>query len=1279
MNTSERSTTSPRSTRAIRQKPRQRALPRLRAHLLGAAVAACFITATAWSLPTGMAVVGGAATASQSGNVLNITNSNGAILEWQKFGISAGELTRFIQSSAASSVLNRVVGSDLSAIYGSLQSNGRVWLVNPAGILVGPGATIDTAAFVASTLAIRNEDFLAGRLTFGTGGGLAAAGNIINQGTITTPTGGAIYLIGANVTNEGIITSPKGEVILATGQTVNLVNTSTPGVKVEITGAAGNTTNLGSITAEAGRVGMAGVIVRNSGTLNASSVVEDGGKVFLRASQDAYVNSNGRIVATGTKGGQIEVLGNRVAVMDNASLDASGANGGGKVLVGGDYQGKNPDVQNAEVTYFGPNAAIKANATKVGAGGTVIVWADDTTRAYGWIEARGGAEGGDGGFVETSGKRYLDVQGIKVGAGATAGNAGTWLLDPSDINIVHDGGVGNPLPAGLFNPGGATGAVTDADINATLNDGTDVVITTASGSGGSGNITIYGSADVGGAVFIENNSYDIRSLTLRADGGIQMNSGATITGGGYSPLNVTMEAYGGTPATGSIALYGGIVTFGGNLTLYSKNGDVYANTQLNTSGSNSSTVTASAGQVSITGRNVDVASILAAGADAGEFPGGAGGNVDIIATGSVSITSGIDLAGGYGYSIADGYGGGNLTINAANTVTIGGSIVTSGGDALGAGYAGGAGGNVRIEAGGASGIQIIGDITTSGGSSGENDSGSAGTVDIIAHAGPVQISGSISALGGETNPGYGTPPQAGNGGAVTIESHGVNGSGAGITVTGVIDTTGGYTGYSSYANGNAGNGGWVALTAYGGGIQTSHIRTGGGYYGWQGGQGGDITLNAGTFIHTGDLWTTGGVGYVCDSCGANGGNGGNITLNAGMDILVNGRIDTLGGYGYTYSDSFGNSGHGGNISLTAGTSLQVIDSINASGGGYWSSDSLYQGGYGGNVTIDAGGAVSLASISAFGYDGLYGGAGGNVTISTPGSVSLNGNINVIGGSGAYGSGSGGLGGNVSISAGTSISGNGSTINTTGGYEGGGYGALGGNITLSVAPGAGNTGTVTDINFNPVDVVFVSSGSAKVVAVSGNLAIGGVYSNGMPIAVEAPYGSILASGAGPHVAAYNMDITLTARDGIGTAETALQVSAGGYYGYQGSLVFSKTGSASPGIVNIAADGPLVVESGNSALGDIWLTSATGGYSSSIVLEADKGNVTASSGSIIYTADAVTVANSGPYGYSIASGSVTIRPYTVRHSAGLVCRQRRERLRRQSHARALAASRRCEHAL
>ncbi|MDZ4251221.1 MAG: filamentous hemagglutinin N-terminal domain-containing protein [Sulfuritalea sp.] len=201
------------------------------------------IAVPAFSNPQGAAVVNGSATFSQAGNVLTVTNSNGAIINWNKFSIAAGETTHFSQPSASSSVLNRVM-SDPTVIYGTLSSNGNVWLVNPSGIMIGAGGRIDTAGFVASTLNVSDEDFLAGRHVFVDG---SAAGSIIIQGEITTPAGGSVYLVGANVTNEGIITTPQGEVILTAGAAVIKIADSLPIGSLTVA-SNGNLTLTGTAT-----------------------------------------------------------------------------------------------------------------------------------------------------------------------------------------------------------------------------------------------------------------------------------------------------------------------------------------------------------------------------------------------------------------------------------------------------------------------------------------------------------------------------------------------------------------------------------------------------------------------------------------------------------------------------------------------------------------------------------------------------------------------------------------------------------------------------------------------------------------------------------------------------------------------------------------------------------------------------------------------------------------------------------------------------------------------
>ena len=95
---------------------------------VAAAVAACFGasgTQHALANPVTPQVVNGAARFTQAGNLLTVTNSPNAIINWGSFSIAANEITRFVQQSASSAVLNRVVGQDPSAILGSLQSNMR--------------------------------------------------------------------------------------------------------------------------------------------------------------------------------------------------------------------------------------------------------------------------------------------------------------------------------------------------------------------------------------------------------------------------------------------------------------------------------------------------------------------------------------------------------------------------------------------------------------------------------------------------------------------------------------------------------------------------------------------------------------------------------------------------------------------------------------------------------------------------------------------------------------------------------------------------------------------------------------------------------------------------------------------------------------------------------------------------------------------------------------------------------------------------------------------------
>ncbi|MCK9388187.1 MAG: caspase family protein [Sulfuritalea sp.] len=388
--------------------------------------------------PVGPNVAAGSATFATNGNTLTVTNSPGTVINWQQFNINQNETTRFAQQSAQSAVLNRIGGQNASQILGTLTSNGRVYLVNPNGVMFGQGAVIDVAGLIVSSLNLSDANFLANKLIFN-GGGFGA---VTNLGTITTPLGGSVYLIGSNVGNQGVITSPQGQVLLAAGSSVSLIDSAGPELSVTLTANGNKAVNLGTITAAGGHIDMFGALIEQAGVLRAdSATVDAAGNITLKATQSTTVS--GEISATNSvgSGGKVQVLGDQVALTSTAKIDASGVGAAGTALIGGDYKGGNAAVQNATLTTLAAGATIKADGLDSGNGGRVIIWSDDKTVFDGFISARGGANGGDGGFVETSGKRALSVAG-QVNTLAPKGKTGMWLLDPTSYCLGIASGCG---------------------------------------------------------------------------------------------------------------------------------------------------------------------------------------------------------------------------------------------------------------------------------------------------------------------------------------------------------------------------------------------------------------------------------------------------------------------------------------------------------------------------------------------------------------------------------------------------------------------------------------------------------------------------------------------------------------------------------------------------------------------------------------------------------------------------------------------------------------------
>lgn len=285
-----------------------------------ALLAACasIFSGSAWANPTGAQIANGQATLVTSGSELVITNTPGTVINWQSFSIGSGETTRFIQQNAQSSVLNRIVGQDPSLVLGALQSNGRVFLINPNGIVFGAGARVDVNGLVASSLKLSNQDFAAGRLDFTADNN---SGAVHNQGTITTPSGGQVYLIAPNVTNSGLISSPGGDVLLAAGRSVQIADTSDPSMRVVLSATNDQALNVGDIITQGGKVGIYGALVRQRGLVSANSAVRgENGQIVFKASGDAVLESGS---VTSTSGGAISIRADN-AVQVGGTVSSNG-------------------------------------------------------------------------------------------------------------------------------------------------------------------------------------------------------------------------------------------------------------------------------------------------------------------------------------------------------------------------------------------------------------------------------------------------------------------------------------------------------------------------------------------------------------------------------------------------------------------------------------------------------------------------------------------------------------------------------------------------------------------------------------------------------------------------------------------------------------------------------------------------------------------------------------------------------------------------------------------
>jgi len=343
--------------------------------------------------PAGMTVNSGSASAVTSGSTLTVTAANNTQLNWQSFNIAAGETTLFQQPSSSSIVWNTIGGNSASQIYGSLQANGVVVLMNSSGFYFGPNAYVKAAGAVFSTAS-------GGPVETGSGSAWQFTGppptaSIVNYGRISADPGGFIYLLGANINNQGSITAPAGNIGLCAGQTVLISERADGrGLSAQVTLPTGSVNNSGQLVADAGTILASAQVVNQNGLVEANSVQSVNGIIELDASSSLSLGANSLVTANGdnssggSSGGQIMLqTGQTYADVSGSRIQfQGGANGGdgGRVLI---YAAKSSVKSildgsaqsgfNAGSQYFYPRAAsltLNANSLAPFAGFSSILF-----------------------------------------------------------------------------------------------------------------------------------------------------------------------------------------------------------------------------------------------------------------------------------------------------------------------------------------------------------------------------------------------------------------------------------------------------------------------------------------------------------------------------------------------------------------------------------------------------------------------------------------------------------------------------------------------------------------------------------------------------------------------------------------------------------------------------------------------------------------------------------------------------------------------------------------
>ncbi|VWD48748.1 GLUG motif-containing protein [Burkholderia contaminans] len=417
---------------AVGETARRRAKPGSAKRVAAALSLLGLTSLPAFALPTGENITAGKADILRDadGKSMSINqHTDKLITNWNDFSIAGNERVSFHQPSKQSIALNRVVGNNGSQIQGQLDANGKVFLVNPNGVLFGSGAQINVGGLVASTQNIADADFLAGNYRF-SGNSTAS---IVNDGRIAAADGGSVALLGARVSNNGVIQAKMGRVALGAGNAfkVNFDGNDLLSLQVEGGAVDAQASNGGLLKADGGEVLMTAraagnllnAVVNNTGTIEAKGLVTDlngkialdGGKITLDGDT---VTVAGKLDASAAEAeapaGSVVTRGQQVRVARDATVDTRAGNTAGTWTI----EAANAGVANNKIDSLYPaNASIDADTLSNNLGTTNVA----LTNTQGDLTVGGPvAWNSDRALTLTSQKGNVDLQQTVSATGANA-------------------------------------------------------------------------------------------------------------------------------------------------------------------------------------------------------------------------------------------------------------------------------------------------------------------------------------------------------------------------------------------------------------------------------------------------------------------------------------------------------------------------------------------------------------------------------------------------------------------------------------------------------------------------------------------------------------------------------------------------------------------------------------------------------------------------------------------------------------------------------------------